>query len=440
MEGNARRRSRHSLKTRWVLVVVAVPLILLASCLLYVWFALNEIERIKEEMRDRGEPVEFADLAPPELPPEENASPYMQKAASAVSVWDPKDTRAKFDPFVSLNAKQREALKASLPSASPVLQILRQASWIKHSRRDINYSIEYWDDFVLPSYQGYLSSMRYVQSNACIAITDGRVDDAYNDVALLIRMAYWTGDENPFLVNAKLSEIIAGHAATTLTTLWGFEPPDAMHRRAIEEEIQRYRERDFTAEGFKADRVITLMPVRNRWKFRQKKTLLERMLDPIMLPWDLHRKMSAQKGWSRLLAFSSEPTYKIRAEFGSVENSDDDHWTRLSAEDKVLNYRTHYGYRDRCYAQLDLAIIALHLEDFREMNGRYPASLKDIPDLPTINPYNGATYQLLPKGDTYVLHAFPAEVLDASGYPDAAKIDLIEEPFLWDASRKSQPK
>ena len=155
-----------------------------------------------ESMRKRGEPVKIAELAPPELPADENAATLYQQALEKMEEMSDEDERAVWDLVFNEGKLEGDALKQTrefLTKHADILGLLRKGTRRAKCRYDIDYSVLAYS-ILLPQLSRVQQGARMLSWSARVNLSEGKPDKAADDCISAIKLAR-SVDGQPILIS-----------------------------------------------------------------------------------------------------------------------------------------------------------------------------------------------------------------------------------------------
>jgi hypothetical protein len=382
----------------WVLLVV-----LLLGGGFFVWshdLRVDYLERLAA-LEAAGEPVRFADLAPPEVPDDENGAPLLEEARAWYERFEPDGEPAcLFEEREDWTDEDWAAAAEYVRACEePYVKLLEAAVARPHCRFDLDW--EQGPDLALPMIPGVQAAARVLTVRALLAAgEDGGVERAGRSLVLLTEVA----DRLPghSLICHLVRMTLYRQAAETLREIaihhgvarLPIDPPVAGRLAAIED-LGAMR------DALRGERVLGIWVV-DRWLagdrgdeplYRARTAWFHRplvYLDGLRL-LDFHEKT---------LALVDEPYHEARSR-----------WTALTAESNGLGFpylatRMTVPILGRyarevhlIVAQTRLARVALALAGYFRREGRWPAALSDLGTVPPDPGTGGAfAYEHLEDG------------------------------------------
>ncbi len=183
----------------WTPEMIAVCAVLAVVVLLFlVWVVSGAIvsravERELAEIRAKGEPVSFEDIAPPFVPYDENAAPVFEQAFAEVKAGR---SAEKSDPdlkkYGSVCQKRKwpfdpEVVGKALKYHRSSLEIARRALARPRCRFDVDYS--QGADIETKHHGNLLELATLFRASALLRLHEGRLDEAIGDVDSILGVA-----------------------------------------------------------------------------------------------------------------------------------------------------------------------------------------------------------------------------------------------------------
>ncbi len=394
-------------KRGFVRGALALALAILVANLALLWLANRSLARAVAEAP--GLRTRLIEFVPPEIPKAENASSYLNAAGELCSLSQDE---------MRLTARRGAATPAAPPLGAwrdivrrneLALRILDAAAGLQKAWFEADYSVPNPNDVRIPPLlqRRHLASVLRVR--ALLAAHEGRGDDAYRDVLLLLRMSDWCGQEAPTLISALMSVAVGGIAVDTLEDAMSLVRPGPELRSALEERLSERRRADPIRRGLEGEVA---------WQTGVFEDLVTGRVEPGSTGLPYFIDVLAPRFYLRLNQATS-----LRATTALIQRADrttaDLNRTGESDGPKVpfwaviarialpsLN-RALYS-RDELRARLDLGRLALAAEDWRSAHGSYPSgSPESWSTSDRVDPITGAPYSYQPKPGGFSLSGQP---------------------------------
>ena len=252
------------MRRRKVLIIIFIILAVLigtpvAVWNIWCWSAQRKLDAVLDELRQRGEPLTLAEMAPPEIPDEENAAVLYGQACAQLDLL-PKETRDAIWDLVMkrepLTPEELEEARKLLRDAKEPLRLLREGSRRPRCRFPVDYSG--------PAFEGRLPPLRQVQAGsrlldlaACVNLADGKPDDALGDCVSALRMAHFADDE-PCLISLLVEVAVTEAALSRLKTLLNESAPSREALETVLPALGDIEDRDQFVRTIKGERCLGL--------------------------------------------------------------------------------------------------------------------------------------------------------------------------------------
>ena len=193
--------SRSRIFRRFGLAWAAIAAVALGGAAIAGWRATARLDARLGALRAAHEPVSLADLAPPPIPPEENAATYLALAKDEVEAIQLQVQAAVYDPLSDeekeafdqgrLGPQTIEKLRAILAAHPQVPGLLELAAgcpdydvrWIVDTDA-MNFTEE-----CLPVVNAVRSATRVLGYRSAVQVADGQFDDALHTCVINLRLA-----------------------------------------------------------------------------------------------------------------------------------------------------------------------------------------------------------------------------------------------------------
>lgn len=176
---------------RWGIGLLGIPLALLGITWIVLYaVASSRLKGALETLRASGHATSLAELAPPPIPPDRNATPLFLAAFALhpdPEGDDPILARAVDEGFASLDPKERDHVRGLLEKSTPFFEKVRAGRARGACRYDLDYSPGLAMD--RPDLKGAIRSAKFLRLCAEEEIHDGRPAKAREMVRDLLALA-----------------------------------------------------------------------------------------------------------------------------------------------------------------------------------------------------------------------------------------------------------
>ena len=416
---------------------VRVALILLlggaALELAATWWASGRIEAARERVEARGESLSIADFfVDPPPPPGDNATPYMEAATSLFEgepqpEGEPRLRQALADRLRELGrggspatAEDIELFRQAVEKNALILEILDQAAPREASFFDTDYTVSI-DQLEIPNLLSRLRQGDLLAARARLAAAQGRMDDAWKDVALGLRLARWTGHEMPTLIHALVATAIVRRTLWTAEALLWTAPPSAAAAKQLRDEIAVLGIEDLYRTALRGERAAAFGSILQ--KGREQSWLLR--------PWTDWNAAVYSEVVTRALddcdkpAHAREPLTNDPERFNQLYGAPRAALAREYAQPFLFDA---CNKRDGHRVAIDLFDIALRWAERLQATGTAPTRLAELGEIPT-DPFSGAPYRLAGKEGAWVAYSFGGNLEDDGGV--APTLDTDQSQWLY---------
>ncbi len=210
------------MRRRKVLIIVLIILALLivtpvAVWSIWCWSAQRKLDAVLDELRQRGEPLTIAELAPPEIPDEENAAVLYEKAYAQFKAL-PRETRSRLQKLVRkskfLEKAELEEARGILNSCRNILDLLHEGARRPKCRFTVDYNVlamrVSWEHIKLVR-----NLSQVLRLSAMVNLAERNSDQALSECADLLRLAHGLHNE-PMLVAMLMQSGVSNSALMQL--------------------------------------------------------------------------------------------------------------------------------------------------------------------------------------------------------------------------------
>lgn len=320
----------------------------------------------------------------------------------------------------------------------PLFQVLDDAFPIEVARLPLNREIPTFEQ--LPFLNAIEHFANLLCARAHLAMADGRPADAWRDIRMVFRIAAWSAEEMPILVNQLMAYTAARLGSHGVRSLLGFDVPPSEVMQEIVTEARRWdpgARLEIAMEMERAEVVTWWLNDERREKLFPNESLGTSLLyrSPFGRPWlrwnlavyiDAIGKISAD---CRQAAFSRPQVIGHPGAF--EEHYPMPSWALLSHRLASTNLIEVCNKRDITTVYLDQVEIAFALEEHRRRHGTYPPSLDVLAGIPTVDPFSGAPYVYRLTGSGALFYSVGINRVDDGGTPPP----LFRPDMNWNQNR-----
>jgi hypothetical protein len=186
-------RARRILKKTGILLGLLLLVFLVVNAIL-VWITGNRLEERLAALRAAGQPVVFSDLKQPQLPAEQNAGTYLDRANSEIQSFTKEVEAIRFKPEYSryeLSAEDRKSLSETFRNHPTLLPLLHQAADCPNYQSGVDYTLG--TNAALPALaieaQRCRSVINVLDARVRLLLAETKADEALNESIIMLRLA-----------------------------------------------------------------------------------------------------------------------------------------------------------------------------------------------------------------------------------------------------------
>lgn len=272
------KRLKKILKWTGIVLSGLVAIGLVANAV-FVWTTDIRLERQLAAIREAGDPVSLAELAPKPIPPEENAATYLRRAQADVDAMSNEIyNKDYFDNWGKrwkdehvLPPDGLKAVKASFEAHPNVMPLLERAAACTEYNAGLDYSLapdQFIEQLTLVA-QGMRADSGVLQCRVYLLLAEGKRDEAVQISLVLFRLARLC-ERNPMLFSYLVATTLRRIAVNSVNTVLQSGPISKEVRDALDAELAIQERMEGFVWALKSDRPNMLsymdtLPGRNVW-------------------------------------------------------------------------------------------------------------------------------------------------------------------------------
>jgi len=403
-----------------------------------------QLERELAKLKEAGEPITLADLAPSPIPEEENAAPLYERALAKMVVADDGVFTLRDELFAGglwdLSAQKVERLREYLSRNSEAIEVLRRAAQKPRCRFDFDYAKVLWGDDVtmreIPGARGGLGSLmreaaRTLRAKAMLDKADGKVEQAALDCWVTLRMANALGQE-PLIIPQLVRIAIAQIALRGLEFLL-YDANVPVHLQAkLLGELSPLKGREALARSLAGERAVAYQRVGPGF------VVLAMTAEPETLPrpyldWSTTQDSVARDNlnylrWSSALISAAREPYSVATvKVNEIAKEVDGEQFSFLSKRRLASCLDGGPYL--CQARVDAKAgcleVVFALKNYNAEHGSYPVSLEELAgkrgELP-LDPFNGESFTYRREEGGFLVYSVGRDGKDDGG---SEKDDIV---------------
>lgn len=382
---------------RGALWSLAIGFVLHSALNIYASTLLN---RELAAIRQRGEPLQFSELAPPAVPDAQNAALLYARASKLLKFTTPERV-AMGDRQRGRSPENQKIIQEALLKNQVALDLARRGGLMPKCRFPLDYQTSNSLALTFPYYAQMRELARLLNAAAKIEARKGDRAAAFRDVRAIFGMAQHLSDE-PVLLGFLVSKAIGSVANNALAEVLNGVPLSALEASALENSLPKTDWNRAFTHCLMGDRVGEIDIFDKAQHFPMGNFLSDTGGDsspswfsyPMILLWRPVLKLDEVqllRLWKPLLAAAAATPFSKQAYFEDRIMEDTPRYAILTRMLMPIFSRAADN-RDRAEVESRQRQIALSLTVFRTRQGAYPAQLSEITAL------NGAALPLDPYG------------------------------------------
>lgn len=409
-------------------------LLIVCACLSFVlpsawliWFAVERhgLNAALADLRAKGKPTSFAELAPPPIPDEENAVPVYSLAYTRYEGL-PDETRSTLEHLIRkrspLTEEEVNQARVLLDSCADVFALIHQGDQKPSFRLTVNYAALDPDQWTLPEVGDLRRLADLLRLSAKIEFACGRYDQAPEHIDRLLHISHGLY-RAPILIVTLTAISTEGAALNTLETFLDRSDAEETVLRSLLQSLPDPEDRTPIIRVLSGERALGLSVLRfartAKTRASSSRSSIPRRPSILAEPFFAHEELIFLQGMDALISLARQPT--ADSPHGLEDWDKEFLENRYSLLAKVLlssNSRASVA-QDNALARRGLARLAVTLRLYRMESGHYPDSLSqlvpDFLDKLLSDPFSRKDFVYRKEGQGFVLYSVGDDLTDDGG-------------------------
>ena len=439
------------MRRRKVLIIIFIILALLIGTPMLVWSiwcwsAQRKLDAVLDELRQRGEPLTFAEMAPPEIPDDQNAAILYEEAFAKFRALS-EETRKRYMQLPCgdepLQGDQFQEIREVLQSCRDVLKSAREAARKPAVRMPVEY--QEYENFIPLRFAPYLRTPEGLLSfSARLNLAENKPDPALADCETMLQLPQ-AFDNIPMIVAVLCRVRVEQRALRLVRSVLDQSEPSAAALQQIYLQLSEEPDRQHLVQAMRGER-CEWWPV-----------LRDMIEEPftIDMDWDWKDRLScfAQRpllirtavrflsDMDKIIELTGKPSYAVADEWKALTTITLTEGG-ISLSDGIISmilpkWETSLRLFDSGIATRESARLAIALRLYRIKHGEYPEPLGAlVPDflekLPT-DPFSGKDFIYRREGKGFIVYSVGFNMTDNGGVEDPK--DRKAGDIVWKCSR-----
>jgi hypothetical protein len=419
---------------------ITIAALVAARIVAGVWMSRVYEGRL-EALREAGEPLTLAEMAPPEVASERNAAVCYEEAFRQIDLLSDEEVNRVGELAGNegpLSAEELSEGRALLDRLSGAMRLLREGARRPECRYDVDYRAPGFA-LRLPHLQKIRAAVRVMKLSAEIRLASGDADAAVDDCVVALALSR-SAQQDPVLMAMLVETATTGLALRELEGVLDRSEPSATALERVPEALGEVRERDRFVQALRGERCAGLSLI--QLAFTDPNRLIQigsgrrlpglvrfsvRIIAFLFKPVVILDSLDYLDVMDRFIVFSASP-----------ERYSSDPWRRMNDEIDESAYnrsllhpvsrmilptiRRVAKVYDHGVARKGCAKLAVGLRLYRLRHGHYPASLSElVPDfldkLPA-DPFTGKDFIYRAQGAGFIVYSAGVNRTDEGGAGD----------------------
>lgn len=378
-------------------------------------------------IRQKGQPLLLAEMAPPAVPDAQNAAPIYKQAADSLRFSTTEKGAFRTRPHNRTPQMNRD-IEAAVRKNQTAVNLTRRAAATPQCRFPIDWDTDNPSEITFPHYTELRELAQLLAAQAVLNAKNGDSDAALRDVRALFGMSRHLAGE-PVLIGFLVAQSIDSTAHQALAQVLETVPLTLAEAPAFQNSLPTHDWNRVFIHSLHGERTWTIF-VFERIRQPTLTNFVSEVLGentplwahfPLILVWHPFLKLDevhSLRLWRQLLdAASTRP-------FGHSPN----------AADKVFETTPRYAlltrtlfpvfgrvsdYRDQVEVKRRQREVALALTSYRTARGSYPAQLQEVASLwgktLPLDPFSNKPFVYRREGNSFLLYSVGANRTDDAG-------------------------
>lgn len=427
---------------RLLIIIVAIALIIFVATSILNYVSGRKLEHALNKIKQAGEPITLAEMAPPEIPDSENAAIPLEVAALLMKQNRTNDdlNDKQFYRIVKdycddpLDTEKKEqavaALSQLIEKNQDVLEYLNRAAALGKCRFNIDYTSDNPFSILLPHLSPLRISAKLLSAEALLLAATDRPDQALAAVEKAFILANYLKDD-PILIDTLVQIAIHEIATKRLEEILQLASSSPERCRELIKEVIRSRRAINITNAFMSERVLpikTFESIRSgKIPLRKLRALvdvkgnilwsLEKILPDFLLNYnelyclDMMNKMvrASRMPYSKELGNAME---------NEVTNTSGIFFIAKSILPSVYKVKL---VETRNKARLGAAEIGLRLIIYRAEKGKLPDTLDELGVEIPLDPFTGKGFIYRQRDGGFIVYSVGENEVDDGGKLDKGR-------------------
>ena len=431
---------------RLLIVIIAIILIAFITTTILNYTSGKKLKTALQQIKDKGEPLTLAEMAPPMIPEEENAAIefeiidilfnkyddllrqiYSRKFKKLIESYctDPADTALKDEVVTKLKVIQEEC--------ADIYKHIDKATALGKCRFPIDYWAEDYNAISLARLETVRSCVRLLRLKALYLAATGKPDEALQSIQQMFTLSSYLKGET-MLVGLYVQFAINYHAVDALENTLVIATPSIDACRKLIPDLIKSRNTFFLKRAFMGERTLgiqlfdllrvgkkryddVLASIRENYYLNRKRSRYDNFKSALRPAFIFtYNEIEYLEKMARSIQCADKPYFEAKEELQDI-NKDIQNVSKLRPLVRAfaLTPSGAMQHEGSTQARLSSAEIALRLLVYREDNGEFPETLEELNEDIPLDPFTGKSFLYRRGGEGFVIYSVGENLVDDGG-------------------------
>jgi tetratricopeptide (TPR) repeat protein len=424
-------------RKRIIIILTAIFLVLFVSVTALNYTSGRRVRIMLQEIRDAGEPLTLAEMAPPNVPDDENAAiplviaGKLLKQNAAEKEFHSRNPKKSLDEYCKglLDESTREqavdALRKIIDKNQEALNYLDEATALDKCRFDMDYDIEDVNGVIIPNVHARISG-RILVARAMLLAATGQPDQAFESIRQIFVITSFFKDAC-FTLNVNTAADLNGIGTDGLKKAVSFSAPSVQNCHNLIDALRAGKQAVNMYRALCGDRLFSFSVMKWIKGDHSNLSVPPDSGDVVMLIYSLPKPLFPKflinysyiyclELTARTIKSIDLPYKEAIKEFRAVESQIQEIPKALVLAGLMApSLKSALIIETQNDAHLGAAEVALQLIIYKEENGVFPETLVGLDEDIPLDPFTDKSFLYRRGGDGFVVYSVGENLLDDGG-------------------------